>query len=202
VTRWTLLVPLKVLPGAKSRLADSLSAQLTSGQHAELVAAIRTDTLAAAGMVGQIARIVVIADQPSPDADLVQREPGLNAALREAAEHAAQHWPTDGIAALVGDLPALRPEELGAALGSGHDRAFVPDASGTGTTLLAVRPGRPLEPRFGPDSAARHASDAVALDGGPGLRCDVDTVDDLRAAIEVGLGSATREVLARYGSFI
>jgi 2-phospho-L-lactate guanylyltransferase len=101
------------------------------------------------------------------------------------------------VAALVGDLPALRPEELADALtaAAGHPRAFVPDAEGAGTTLLAVRPGVSLAPAFGAGSAARHGSGAVALDAGPGLRRDVDTAADLQAAADVGLGPATAAVL-------
>jgi 2-phospho-L-lactate guanylyltransferase len=129
----------------------------------------------------------------------VQTRPGLNAALAEAAEHAATSWPADGVVALVGDLPALRPAELAAALdaAAGHDRSFVPDAAGTGTTMLAVRPGTALQPAFGPGSAARHGAAAVALDAGAGLRHDVDTAADLLAATDVGLGPATAAELER-----
>jgi 2-phospho-L-lactate guanylyltransferase len=117
--------------------------------------------------------------------------------LREAADHARRSWPGDGIAALVGDLPALRPDELQAALtaAAAHPRSFVPDAPGTGTTLLAVTASVPLDPQFGLDSAARHASGAAVLQAGPGLRHDVDTADDLRAAALLGLGPATAAVV-------
>jgi 2-phospho-L-lactate guanylyltransferase len=188
--RWTVVLPVKTLPEAKTRLAP---ASESPAAHRRLVEAVRADTLAAARAADGVARVLIVTDRPGlPDA-LVQARPGLNPALAEAAEHAARQWPADGVAALVGDLPALRPDELAAALAAAaeHPRSFVPDAEGTGTTLLAARPGTRLDPAFGPDSAARHRSAAVALDAGPGLRRDVDTAEDLQAAAEVGLGPAT-----------
>lgn len=188
--RWTLLVPLKSLPAAKSRLASTLGA---GGRHAALVEAMRADVLAAARATPQVARVLVVSDRAGAG-DLTQRSPGLNGALRDGAAHAAAHWPEDGIAALVGDLPALRPDELGAALdaASRHPAAFVPDVAGTGTTLLAAAPGTALRPEFGAGSAARHARHAAALsDAGAGLRHDVDTAADLDAALALGVGPAT-----------
>ena len=32
--------------------------------------------------------------------------------------------------------------------------------------------------------------------GWPGLRCDIDTPDDLAAALELGVGTATKRVVA------
>ncbi len=138
--------------------------------------AIRADTVAAAQAADAVARVVVVADRADRAAGsqpiVVQSRPGLNAALREGAAYAARHWPADGVAALVGDLPALRPHELADALAraAGHPHGFVPDAPGTGTTLLTARPARRCDPAFGPGSAARHARSAVALAAGPGLR--------------------------------
>lgn len=194
--RWTLLVPVKSLPAAKSRLRAG-----TSGTaHAALVAAMRADVLAAARATPQVAHIVVIADDDSEyavDRTVRQRRSGLNGALRDGADHAARQWPQDGIAALVGDLPALRPEELGRALDAAaqHRAAFVQDAEGTGTTLLTAAPGARLRPAFGVGSADRHARHAVVLgEAGPGLRRDVDTAADLEQALALGVGPATGEV--------
>jgi 2-phospho-L-lactate guanylyltransferase len=197
------VLPVKALPAAKSRL---LPASTDRAAHRRLVEAVRGDTLSTARAADGVARVLVVADRPglfSAAEVLVQSRPGLNEALAEAAEHAARTWPTDGIAALVGDLPALRPEELAAALAEAvaHDRSYVPDAAGTGTTMLAVRPGTPLEPAFGPGSASRHATAATALPAGPGLRQDVDTEADLWAAAELGLGPATAGALGIAAGF-
>jgi 2-phospho-L-lactate guanylyltransferase len=203
--RWTVVIPAKALPEAKSRLAPASS---EPAAHHRLVAAIRADTISSAQAATGVARVLVVADRAEAGADLpagidvfVQHAAGLNAALGEAAEHAARQWPADGVAALVGDLPALRPDELAAALRAAATvpAAYVADAEGTGTTLLTAAPGTPLRPGFGPGSARRHAGHAVSVPGGAGLRRDVDTAQDLDDAAAVGLGPATASALAENG---
>jgi 2-phospho-L-lactate/phosphoenolpyruvate guanylyltransferase len=187
--RWTVVVPLRSLPTAKSRLAQPLEPDI----HARLVAAIRADTLEAVHAAASVARVVVVGDVPGEGITLVQTSPGLNAALCDGAALCARRWPDDGVAALVGDLPALRAAELDAALdaAAAHPSAFVPDANGTGTTLLTATPGTALDPRFGSGSAVRHAATAVALTAGAGLRTDVDTLAELADAARIGLGGHT-----------
>lgn len=200
--QWTVVIPAKALPSAKSRLLPAVS---DPAAHGALVRAIRADTLAAAGEATRVARVLLVVDRaegsPTGPLLLIQSRPGLNAALAEAAEHAATTWPEDGVAALVGDLPALRPAELDEALAraAAHRRAFVPDSAGTGTTLLAAGPGVALAPSFGPGSAARHRLDAVELPAGAGLRHDVDTAEDLISAARLALGPATASALAASG---
>ena len=103
--------------------------------------------------------MLVVTDRPETALELpdgvevvVQRTAGLNPALREAAEHATASWPADGVAALVGDLPAVRPDELAATLAAAAalPAGYVPDAEGTGTTLLTARPGTSLAARVRP----------------------------------------------------
>ena len=106
------------------------------------------------------------ATRPAPGSTLVQTSAGLNGALRDGAAFAAEQWPDDGIAALVGDLPALRAgraRRRAATQPALTDPPSSPTRAGQGTTLLAVRPGAVLQPRFGAGSAARHAEIAVAL---------------------------------------
>jgi len=196
--RWTVLIPARSLPEAKSRL---LGATADPAAHARLVLAIREDTIAAARTAAGVARIVLVTDGPTAsgaDPVFVQSRPGLNAALDEGAEHAAAQWPADGVAVLVGDLPALRSEELAEALAlaAAHLRAYVPDAEGTGTTLLTAVADQPLLPTFGAGSAARHGASAATLAAGAGLRADVDTAADLQAVLALGVGPATRAALA------
>lgn len=208
------MIPIKALPAAKSRLGDATG---DAAAHARLVAAIRADTLAAVRATPTVARVVVITDRAAPtggadsggaagdgptativgDVNLGQTQAGLNAAVREAAGYCARRWPADGLAALVGDLPALRPDELASALAAAahHRRAYVADAAATGTTLLTSTAPIELAPSFGVGSARRHAAVAAALDAGPGLRLDVDTAADLAAAAALGVGPATRAVL-------
>ncbi|MEU4422649.1 2-phospho-L-lactate guanylyltransferase, partial [Actinoplanes sp. NPDC024001] len=124
---------------------------------------------------------------------------GLNAAMRFGADDVAglSGWR----AVLAGDLPALRPEQLGEALGQARGRSFVPDAAGIGTVLLAVPPGARLDPRFGGHSAAAHAASGAAPLAGdwPGLRQDVDTAADLDTVLTLGAGRRTCELLRDLG---
>ncbi|MGZ8803408.1 MAG: 2-phospho-L-lactate guanylyltransferase, partial [Mycobacterium sp.] len=78
----------------------------------------------------------------------------------------------------------------------GRPRSFVADRHGTGTSALFSF-GVALDPHFGADSAERHRrSGAIELTGAwPGLRCDIDTPDDLNAARGLGIGSATAQAI-------
>jgi len=194
---WSVLLPVKMLAQAKSRLAE-----LAGPHRAELALAVACDTVAAVRACDQVARVIVITDDQLAAAKLselgaliVPDEPrdGLNAALRHGAGYAADHWPPGGTAALSADLPALRPAELGRALtaAAAWPTAFVADTAGDGTTLYTAAPGAAFQPAFGLASRARHAAHGAAelsLAGIPGLRRDVDTPGDLRDAAELGLG--------------
>jgi 2-phospho-L-lactate guanylyltransferase len=79
-------------------------------------------------------------------------------------------------------------------------RAFLTDSAAVGTTLLAAAPGSALLPAFGPDSRIRHrASGAVELflEAVESVRRDVDTGDDLRQALALGVGPRTAAAAAR-----
>lgn len=197
---WSVLMPVKVLSEAKSRLAG-----LAGPRRGELALAVACDTVTAVMRTDQAARAIVITDDPVAASALrelgalvVPDEPrdGLNAALRHGAGIAAQGWPASGTAALSADLPALRPAELARALeaAAGWPNAFVADAAGDGTTLYTAAPGAAFRPAFGLASRARHAAGGAAeleLTDIPGLRWDVDTPADLRGAAELGLGPRT-----------
>ena len=199
---WSVLMPVKVLTQAKSRLAG-----LAGPRRGELALAMACDTVTA---VLETARAIVITDDPVAAAALeelgaqvIPDEPrdGLNAALRHGAAVAAHNWPADGTAALSADLPALRPLELARALqaAASWPNAFVADAAADGTTLFTAAPGAAFRPAFGLASRSRHAARGAAelqLSDIPGLRRDVDTPDDLRDAAELGLGPRTAPLAA------
>jgi len=206
VLQWSLVVPAKRLTAAKTRLTPltaALGRELPTG-HEDLVLALLADTVLAARDSSAVGLVVVVTDDPQAaalvtglGARTVADEPdsGLNAALA----HGAGTLGGGPVAALSSDLPALRPGELTAALqaAAAVPRAFVADAEGSGTTLLAARDGD-LAPRFGRGSAAAHAAGgAVRLAGDwPGLRQDVDTPADLAAACRLGVGERTAAFLA------
>jgi 2-phospho-L-lactate guanylyltransferase len=198
---WTVVMPVKVLGQAKSRLAV-----LAGSRRPALALALASDTVAAVVGCPEVARVLVVTSDPVAAATLsglgAAVEPdrpdrGLNEALAHGAAVAGRRWPGGGIAALTADLPALRPVELGAALRAAADGApssFVADAAHVGTTMYAVTPGGVFTPRFEGGSRARHAragARELALEAVPGLRRDVDTPEDLRAAIALGAGPRT-----------
>jgi 2-phospho-L-lactate/phosphoenolpyruvate guanylyltransferase len=209
--RWVVLLAVKKLAVAKSRLERA--------DRSALTLAMAADTAAAAARVDAVEGVVVVTDDAqarsllSPAAVVVPDSPaaGLNPALSHGAAEAARHWPGSGIVVLAADLPALRAEALAAALSlAGHQqRAVVADAAGTGTVLLAAVRGFPLDPRFGPGSRARHLlggavdlTDALpAGTGTAGLRLDVDTSADLNAAVGIGVGPFTAKALAAAEEF-
>lgn len=204
---WSVVLPVKGGPAAKSRL----------GAGPALAAAIVADCLAAVLGCPEVARVLVVSSDPqtAARARALGAEPvperqsgsGLGPAVRDGIRAAPRRAP---VAVVLGDLPALRPDDLGTALRAaaaalGADPAapmvVVPDADGTGTVLLAAREPAHLDPAFGPDSAREHVRrGAVRLDLAlPRLRRDVDTPDDLLAALRLGCGPRTRAELARAG---
>ena len=127
-----------------------------------------------------------------PDEDAA----GLDAAVALGAETAAG-MPR---AALLGDVPALRPLDLAAALEAAADvdRGVVADAEGTGSTLVTARGGVEWRSSFGDGSFARHVELGcvpLPIPDASTLRRDVDTADQLEEAEQLGLGPRTEELL-------
>lgn len=208
------LVPLRGLEDAKTRLG----AELDPEERLELVVAMATRTLAATRDARGIAGTVLVTADPAA-ADLatrfgartlVQRLPGLNAALREARAVAVNLGAT-AILVLPIDLPAISPGALenvladaadpgatdAASTGGVRDRPLVlavPDRHGGGTNALLVSPPAAIEPAFGEGSFAAHRAAAAGAGAafrrheGP-LTLDVDTGADLLVAEAGGVGS-------------
>ncbi|MGW4598046.1 2-phospho-L-lactate guanylyltransferase [Streptomyces sp. NPDC004457] len=199
--QWTLVIPLKPLARAKSRLADTAD----DGVRPGLALAFAQDTVASAVACPAVSDVAVVTDDELAGRELaalgariVPDTPGsgLNAALAHGAAVVRAVRPGAAVAALNADLPALRPAELSRVLATASQfpRAFLADAAALGTTLLAAAGDRELRPAFGIDSRARHrASGAVelALTGVDSVRQDVDTAADLRAALALGVGPHT-----------
>lgn len=201
--RWVIVVPVKRSGQGKTRL------EVTGADRAELARAIALDTIEAAARCEAVLQVVVVSDDPT-----LARESATIPALRFVPEGEARGLDAaiaTGVgaidpagrmprAALLGDLPALRPADLADALRSAAsvERAVVADAEGTGSTLVTARAGVAWESSFGDGSFARH----VALGATPlevpdasTLRRDVDTADQLDAAARLGLGPRTAAVL-------
>lgn len=194
---WVVVVPLKPAAVGKSRLRDV---------DEQLVRAIGLDTVAAASAAATVARVVVVTSDAATAAAaaslpgvevLPEPDPsGLNAAVAAGAATTTEA----PRAALLGDLPALRPGDLDAALAAAAsvDRGVVPDAEGTGSTLVTARAGLAWQSAFGPDSLARHTALGCAVLAVPPastLRRDVDTAEQLADATSLGLGPRTAALL-------
>lgn len=205
---WSLVLPLKPLGLAKSRLAPF------AGPHrADLALSFALDTVTAALACPGVSRVLVVTGDPlagerlaALGAVVVADEPGggLNAALTHGAAYARRIVPHAPLAALSADLPALRPAELARVLGAvptggPGGRAFLADSPGLGTTLLACAPGVRLAPAFGEGSRARHAAGGaheITLPDVPSVRRDVDTGEDLVQALALGVGPYTAAAAA------
>lgn len=204
-TRFCVIVPVKPSARAKSRLAP-----LGDEARRALVTALAVDTVTAALDSSAVDAVLVMTDDHLIAARLGEvgahvvpdgTTDDLNESLRQAAFEARRRWPDLSPAALCADLPALDGAELAAALevAARHDAAFVADADGRGTTMLAAASADEFQPRFGADSRRSHAADGVheiVEVEVPTLRRDVDTPEDLEAALRLGAGDSTRLVAA------
>jgi 2-phospho-L-lactate guanylyltransferase len=198
--RFCVLVPVKPTAVAKSRLSS-----LGDPVRRALVAAFAADTVTAALDCAEVAAVLAVTDDAflaRALADLGAHvlpdgtTDDLNASLVQAAAEGTRRWPDVGVAALCADLPSLRPSDLSRALVATAEvgRAFVTDAEGTGTTLVASVDAVGFTPCFGTGSRAAHLAaglnELVALEVAS-LRRDVDTPADLDAARALGLGPRT-----------
>ncbi|MDT5009404.1 MAG: 2-phospho-L-lactate/phosphoenolpyruvate guanylyltransferase [Mycobacterium sp.] len=204
-----LIIAVKRLAVAKSRLAPVFSATTRE----RVVLAMLIDTITAAAKTPALHGITVVTPDdvaagaarslgagvladPTPDG---HPDPLNNAITAAEMFVATTPDPPPNIVVLQGDLPALKHQELTGAIvaARAHPRSFVADRQGTGTVALFAF-GVGLQPLFGPDSAQRHQhSGAIELTGPwPGMRCDIDTPEDLQIARQLGVGAATARAVA------
>lgn len=202
--QFAALIPVKPPAVGKSRLAGA-----GPESRRALAEAFALDTVSACVAARSVAQVLVVTDDVHVAAvvatlgaaalpDGVSGD--LNGTLRQAAAEAARRWPALLPVALCADLPALRADDLDATLGrvlTAHPW-FVPDAAGVGTTMYAAS-CEEFDPRFGPGSRAehRHAGAHELADVPASLRRDVDDLEDLRAALDLGVGSHTAAVVSR-----
>ncbi|PAY24916.1 2-phospho-L-lactate guanylyltransferase [Dietzia natronolimnaea] len=207
---WTIVVPVKALDRAKSRLARALPAS----DRRELALAMASDVLRTCVATPGVSRVRVVTSDTDVAAlarllpvEIVAEPPGTAGMTGDDPLNAALTGAIRGVPGPVGvvtaDLPELGTSQLARVLSaaSGHPHSIVPDHHGAGTTMAFwTGPVEERRPRFGPGSAARHVSDggAVALDGadpsGASGR-DVDTPEDVLALTGRTVGAATAAVI-------
>jgi 2-phospho-L-lactate guanylyltransferase len=176
-----VLIPVKALDGAKSRLAGALP----PGERVDLVLELLRGVVAAIHGAG-IDRVTLVTPEPLSLPGVARFDDGgapwndaLALALREVEEPVA--------AVVAADLPLLRAEEVLELLEATPARGIaIARAGDGGTNGVSMRPPAALRTCFGePQSARLHAELARAqgLEHAfvdlPGLAFDVDRPEDL-----------------------
>ena len=179
---WYVVIPVKRLSRAKSRLAphSHRQRQALAYQFVWHVLATARDAQGIAGIcvVTNDPRVAVLARRLGASALLERGGRGMDAAVRNAVVLLSVRHGVVPCAVLTADLPGLEAEELTSALqaATSYSKAVVGDADGNGTVLLTSRSGAELVPRYGHGSLLRHRQGGHAPLAGawPGLRRDVD----------------------------
>lgn len=179
-----VLVPVKRLDDAKSRLSDVLGPDARAALMQELLAHVLAVVEEAA--VGP----VTIVSQDPVTANGIPRFDDGGAAWNDALAAAAHAVVTENaVVVIAADLPHLSAEDVRALVAAAPGRGIaIARARDGGTNGVAMRPPGALATHFGEaGSAAVHERaaflagyDAIVLDL-PGLAFDVDTPEDLAA---------------------
>lgn len=205
MTGWTAIVPAKRWMLSKSRI------EVGAAERAGLARAFAIDVLDVLDAAEAVELVIVVTGEPELAAlarrlghvvledrvALLSVDP-LNDAVRRGRSWARAARPGAPVVVVPTDLPSLDPPALTQALEAMAlpGSSYVPDSSGTGTTLLAASSPDLLEPRYGVDSARRHARAGVraVIEVDPVVRRDVDTLQHLEQALRLGLGPETTRV--------
>ena len=190
----TAIVPLKSLSAAKGRLAEVLAPD-DRRAFAAWMAGCVLDACLACDAVDDV--LLVAGDAAAarvgqrPGVRVLQvDEPGLQRAL-DAADVAVRG--TDVSIVVAADLPEVTPVEIATVVdlvrAAGGPAVVVAPTLDGGTGALARRPSDVMSTAYGPGSGTRHAELARAAGipctvvSHPGLAADVDTPEQLSAAL-------------------
>lgn len=187
-----VLVPVKPLTRAKSRLATVLSAE----QRTQLAEATLRHTLQVVMEVPQVTGVLVISRDGrvlslarEMQAHTVQESgaPELNNALMRATQ-VLRSWRADAVLIIPADIPLINAEDLTHIIRMGQNAASVvitPDDKHDGTNALFVRPPGLFDYAYGENSFHHHQERAREADGtvyvyeSERLCLDLDTPADL-----------------------
>jgi 2-phospho-L-lactate guanylyltransferase len=177
-----VLIPVKRLGTAKTRLAEALSPSERAGLMQELLQHVLGAVLQA-----DVGPVTVVSGEPLP-LNGVPRFDDHGLAWNDALAAAMREVVTTPVVAVVSaDLPWLDPEEVRTLVASTPQRGMaIARATDGGTNAITMRPPGFLETHFGErGSAAVHeraawtvGADAHVVDL-PGLAFDIDTPEDL-----------------------
>jgi 2-phospho-L-lactate guanylyltransferase len=195
-TQIWVVVPIKPLAEAKSRLAPLLDA----GARRELVLDLLRHTLEVLAAVEGLAGVLVVSSDPvvidtarlyGVDVLRESASPGLNASLTRAVRYLRAR-DVEALLVLPGDLPRLCPGNVTAlvdACPAAPGLVVAPDNAERGTNALLLNPLDLIPFSFGPNSFARHRALArtsgatVCVVRDPGLAFDLDRPEDLARGI-------------------
>jgi 2-phospho-L-lactate guanylyltransferase len=192
------------LTTGKSRLqtdSDALRAQLALAFFLDAIAALERSTV--------VDRILVVSADTTihrcvrARCDiLADNETGLSSAVDMGLDQLRRMRHLGPVAVVLPDLPFATADAFDTLLGSAREypQAYLADAAGTGTTCVTATSMDTVVHRFGPNSARAHSeAGLVALkDPVPGLRADVDVLNDLDHPQSLRLGGETTKVVLRW----
>lgn len=187
-----LIVPMKPLATAKSRLAGAMEDARRRGLVLMLLQGVLRATASASI---PLRRTVVGGDadvEGMCHAEGARRMPERGHDLNDTLAHAFKEAFDNGAAAVLvlpGDLPLLSPQDVDGVVKASRQLGRVvlaPASRSGGTNALLVPTGVALRPSFGEDSFQHHRQEAerlgcpVAVCRRRGLAFDLDNPEDLR----------------------
>jgi 2-phospho-L-lactate guanylyltransferase len=191
-----LLLPIKDLKNAKQRLAGVL----TQDERVGLAQAMLADTVRAVRGVERADKVFVITNYEPAIEIATKYEWEILREERQISESASVDFASclceeRGVTSLLRlplDLPLVQPsdiDELLAAQSPAPAVVMVPSRDGTGTNAILRTPPTLFPSHFGPNSFAKHRSEAERADAriiikrNARLEMDVDDEADLRALL-------------------
>lgn len=182
---WMAVIPLRGRGERKTRLAARFDAeqrrQLSQKMFGHVAAVLRDNPV-----ISDVALLSDVRPEKWESPFIRDEGRGLNVELSSLAEAFGPR----PLLVIHADLPLVSPDDIAVLLEeAGGGCAIAPDRVGTGTNAVALHDPSGFAFAFGPDSFARHLAAAqgqARVVARPGLGLDIDTPDDLDAAIALG----------------
>lgn len=208
------MIPIKDLENAKTRLAPALTPEERRG----LFQSMAEDVLEAASDAPSLAGVLVLTNDPRATAlaekygARVEGEPA-NIGQSEAVARAAKLLDAegaDGVLTLPADAPLITSADIEAIIAR-HPTVrsamtIVPDHARRGSNCMVLTPGPLIPLHFGHVSFEPHLAEAAKLglepnilEDLPRVALDIDTPDDLAAALATGADCRARAFVEAHG---
>jgi 2-phospho-L-lactate guanylyltransferase len=196
-----VIVPVKPLDRAKSRLAQVLSPEdrrrLAERMLHHVLKVIRdVPHLMGTLVISRDSKVLAIARDYGARTVQESGTPELNNALMRATQVVAR-WKASAVFILPADLPLVSSEDIRSMISMGNgDSAMViaTDQQGDGTNAMFIRPPGLIGYSYGPGSFRRHVEMAQQIGVKPmvysseRLSLDIDVPDDLKSYTELSKG--------------